>query len=226
MPARPLTPIRARQLGFTLAELAVVLVILAVLASVLLIPLRTQTEAQQRGEAAATLEDIKLALIGFAIINKRLPCPTTILGSATPGYGEEVVSALGSCETSASDAYLPWRTLGVPALDPWGRPWRYRVEHGFATTTQPIYNDTPADHLQVVDHAGANLTSSENRAVALVYSLGANGAADGANAVFESGSATYEAGEPTTTFDDMVLWIGRPGLIARLAEAGALTIKP
>ncbi len=211
--------------GFTLAELAIVLVILAVLASVLVIPLSSQLEARQRAEAEATLRDIRAALIGFAILNHRLPCPTTILSPSNPEHGKETTDA-GACTAASgsSDAILPWRTLGIPPLDPWGNHWRYRADRRFSEPNRtPITSTHPTlDDLRIYDHTGTALTASDETAVAIVFSLGANLAADGHNIAYENGSgAIYEAGEPTTTYDDMVIWIGRPLLIARMAEAGS-----
>jgi len=212
------------QRGFTLAEIAIVLVILAVLASAMLIPLGGQIEARQRAEAESSLNDIRAALIGFAILNGRLPCPTLDTDPSAAGYGKETVDATGTaCKSATSDGVLPWRTLGVAPQDPWNQYWRYRADARFSdpdktpiTTSHDVLDD-----LAVEAHDGTSLTASGNTAVALVYSLGANRSADGQNASYEAGSsAVYEAGEPTTTYDDMLTWFGRPLLIARMAEAG------
>lgn len=218
MPAR-----RRADAGFTLAEIAIVLVILAVLASVMLVPLGPRLEARQRAEAQATLEDVRAALIGFAIIHGRLPCPTT----STPPDGQESIAGT-QCSDPTDEAFLPWRDLGIPPRDPWGNPWHYRADHGFADpASSPLRTDQDTlQNLIVKDHWNIDLTvTGENTATAIVYSRGANGTPDGQNASYEVGTtAVYEAGEPTTTFDDMVIWMGRPLLIARLAEAGTLSL--
>lgn len=208
------------QAGFTLAEIAIVLVIITILASVFILPLGGQLEARQRAEARDTLEDIRAALIGYAIIHKRLPCPTVIIDVTDAAHGLEPASS-PPCAAATSDGFLPWRQLGIAPRDPWGNHWRYRVDAAFAVTIAPTTNT--GNNLVVRDHQGADLTlTSDNTAAFIVYSTGANLQAEGLNAVYESGTdATYEAGEPTTAFDDMVTWIGRPLLIARLAEAGA-----
>jgi prepilin-type N-terminal cleavage/methylation domain-containing protein len=210
------------QAGFTLAEIAIVLVILA---SALLIPLGGQIEARQRAEAEAALKDIRAALIGFAILNGRLPCPTIVVSSTLPGYGEESIdSASNTCAAGDDEAVLPWRTLGITPLDPWNQHWRYRPDRRFSDPSRtPIKTThTVLDDIAVEDHGAGKLTTDENTAVALAYSLGSNRTADGQNASYEAGAhAIYEAGEPTTTYDDMVMWFGRSLLIARMAEAGA-----
>jgi len=213
------------QLGFTLAEIAIVLVILAILASAMLIPLGSQMEARQRAEADSKLKDIRDVLVGFAILNKRLPCPTTVLAPSSAGYGEETInSATNTCASGAVEGVLPWRTLGIESTDPWNQRWRYRVDRRFSDPDKtPItMTHTVLDDITVEDHGGTTLTAVGNTAVALVYSSGGNRLADGQNSSIEVGAhAVYEAGEPTTTYDDMVLWFGRPFLTARLAEAGA-----
>lgn len=210
---------RSTQRGFTLAEIAIVLLIITILASMFLLPLGGQIEARQRAEARDALSDIETALVGYAIIHGRLPCPTLTVDLTDPMHGLEP-SASPPCTTGTSDGFLPWRQLGVSARDPWGNVWRYRVDGNFA---EPITSTTSnGQNIVVRDHDGADLTlTSDNTAVFIVYSVASNQTADGLNAAFESGgNPDYEAGEPTTTFDDMLIWMGRPMLIARLAEAG------
>ena len=225
---------RGAQSGFTLAELAIVLIIITVLAAALLVPVGGQIERRQREQTDTALERIEAALIGFAILNRRLPCPTNETDPTAAGYGEEDVNAAGQCVT-ATEGMLPWRTLGLVAHDAWGTPrsatadswaghWRYRVDGNFAAAP-PAPFVTPATNLanaiRVVDHGGQPLTATGAEAVALIYSTGADRIANGENATYEAGAtSTYEQGEPTTTFDDMVKWFGRPLLIARMAEAG------
>jgi len=226
MPAMTRTTRRPdTQHGFTLAEIAIVLVILAILASALLIPLGGQIEARQRAEAQVTLQDIREALIGFAILNKRLPCPTIVVSPSQPGYGEESIDgATNTCATGDDEGLLPWRTLGITPLDPWNQHWRYRADRRFSDPDKAPVTITHLvlDDIAVEDHGGGALTSGGNTAVALVYTYGANRSADGQNGSYEAGAhALYEAGEPTTAYDDMVMWFGRPLLIARMAEAGA-----
>ena len=55
--------------GFTLVELAVVLVIMAVLIGGMLVPLSAQRDIRNVSETQKQLSEIKEALLGFAIIN-------------------------------------------------------------------------------------------------------------------------------------------------------------
>lgn len=223
MPAR-----RTRTHGFTLAELAVVLLVIAVLTAGVAAPLGSRIEARDRQLSQDRLRDIQHALTGFAIVHGRLPCPSTQADPAHPDYGVEDVAPCNF----AIEGRLPWRTLAMPATDAWGSArhsasdpwdghWRYRVDPVFAGA--PIRADTaPSGTLHVRAHDGSNITVSASQAVAIIYSTGANRRADGLNAHYSAGSATYQAGEASADFDDLLVWMGRPLLIARLAQAGRL----
>lgn len=231
-PSRPVRKPRCprRQVaGFTLAELAVALVILGLLTGSMLVPLSARMAARDRQHTSDALHDIERALTGFAIIHGRLPCPSTEADPANPNYGlEDTVP----CDMTR-EGRLPWRTLGLKAHDAWGTPrraavddwaghWRYRVDAAFVTA--PVSADTaPVSNLQIRDNDGGAITTlSDSQAVAVVFSAGPNRRADGHNADYSASTPIYEAGEATADFDDLLLWIGRPLLIAHLAQAGRL----
>lgn len=214
--------------GFTLVELAMVLVILALLGGSLLVPLASRIEARDRQAALERLRDIQGALTGFAIIHGRLPCPSTEPDPASPAYGLED----GPPCNLAREGVLPWRSLAMPATDAWGRErrsaadewaghWRYRVDPAF--TTAPIGAATaPVANLQIRSHDGSRITTTDSQAVAIVYSTGPNRQPDGLNASYSAAAPSYQAGESTADFDDLIGWLGRPLLIARVAQAGRL----
>ena len=221
-----------KQQGFSLIELAIVLFIVALLLSGLLVPLTAQIEQQRRTETQKQLAEIQQALQGFAIINGRLPCPTTILNPATAGYGEEAAS----CSTNpAAEGYLPWKTLGVSEIDAWGSKrstatdpwtgyWRYRVDRFFASTFT-LTTGFSVDALTIRNNAGANITSTIERPIAVIFSTGKNVTADGQNNAstsFEATSGIYQSDVPGATFDDMLIWISRPQLFNRMVSAGKL----
>lgn len=218
-----------QQAGFTLTELAIVLVIVALLLGGMMVPLSTQRDLQKVNETNKMLSEIQEALLGFAAINGRLPCPDTDTDPAAAGYGLEEASCSADL---ASEGYLPWKTLGVSQTDAWGSArtaatdprngdWRYRVDRNFAQTIS-LTTSFSNDSLTVKNSAGNNLTSTTERPVAIVFSAGPNLVADENNASFEPQNGVYQAGERTPTFDDLVIWIGRPVLFNRLISAGKL----
>lgn len=112
--------------GFTLIELAVVVVLLGLLVAGALAPLGTQIELRDRRRTEAGLERIAAALYGFAMVHGRLPCPDAVNDGAEDRLGDS------ACVAQAG--LLPHTTLGVGARDAWGRPYRYHVT---AATTLP-----------------------------------------------------------------------------------------
>lgn len=133
------------QLGFTLAELAIVLVIVALLIGGMLIPLSAQRDLQSTKETERQLTEMNDALLGFAAGQGRLPCPATAISSgqesfctnATGACGAElfVAQAHGRC-TDFFNGFAPAATLGLSptnnqgfAIDAWGNQLRYAVSN-------------------------------------------------------------------------------------------------
>lgn len=156
-----MTSLRRAPGGFTLAELAVVLVIVGLLLGGLMAPLSAQMETKYRSDSEKRLSDIREALIGYALVNGRLPCPadrSIAATSTSPNLGFEVTTGTGSsltcaCSTPTSDiaassstpcddtthgsatGVVPWATLGLPETDSWGNRFTYRVTLQFARGT-------------------------------------------------------------------------------------------
>jgi prepilin-type N-terminal cleavage/methylation domain-containing protein len=218
-----------RASGFTLTELAVVLVIVALLMGGLLMPLSAQQEIENRQQTGKQLNTIREALIAFATINARLPCPD----GNNDGQEETTCSIDG-----AQDGQLPWRTLAIPASDAWGNPWRYRIERQYATYATLrglILKDGddcigatsafPDDCIDVQNNLNQRLNSNREHPVAIVYSTGPNQQPDGQNASYETGrlhSPNYQTDVPSPNFDDQLIWLTRGNLIAPLIAAGKL----
>lgn len=218
--------------GFTLVEMAMVLLIIGLLLGGLLPTISTQRELQRINETQKMLGEIREGLIGYALLNGRLPCPTTTSDPSNANYGQ----ADPSCSAApTTEGYIPWKSLGVPEFDSWGNPrsastdpwighWRYRVDRNFASTTSPITFTTvfSADALTIKNNAGTNVTTTTERPIAIVFSTGKDKAANGQNASFEASSGIYQSDVPTPTFDDIVVWLSRPLLFNRLVTAGKL----
>lgn len=232
--------------GFSLTELAIVLLIVALLVSGMLTPLSAQMDLRNSRDTKKQLDEIREALLGFAAVNSRLPCPDTDTDPTAVNYGIEEAS----CSADATaEGFLPWKTIGVREFDAWGAPWqnqalprqglwRYRIERQYAdaaTLRQRILmpgvstcNSTdpfPDDCLKIKNAAGVPLNADTERPIAIVFSVGANNQADGENARFEphkTGNPTYQASDRSANFDDMMVWISRPLLANRLIAAGRL----
>lgn len=117
--------------GFTLVEMAIVLLIVGLLLGGGLTVLTTQMEQQRVRDTQRLLDEVKEALIGFALANGRLPCPapaTAATGSALAGL-EPNPLVVGGCTNLAG--VLPWATLGVSESDAWGNRFTYRIAREF-----------------------------------------------------------------------------------------------
>lgn len=107
--------------GFTLLEMAVVMLIVAALSAATLPPLKVQIEARARRATEAELSLAIEALYGFALVHGRLPCPD----APTSGNGRE--NRLGLMACAAREGNLPHVDLGVTGHDAWGNRFRYRL---------------------------------------------------------------------------------------------------
>ena len=153
-----------KQQGFSLVEMAIVLVILGFVLGALLLPLRAQREQAAQIQTEYTLENAKQALLGYAQQQGRLPCPATNNGTATfpddtgnanPLGGTHNITppspAVPNC--AVQSGFFPAATLGIQptdaqgfALDAWNNRIRYAVtadnSSGFAAPRVPF---TPID---------------------------------------------------------------------------------
>jgi prepilin-type N-terminal cleavage/methylation domain-containing protein len=118
--------------GFTLIEITIVLLVVAILLGYTVAMFPVQQELRQYRQAEAEMNEIINQLVGFAQINGRLPCPDSIAGAPTDYDGIEDLAGV-SCDTFFG--FIPGRTLGIDGdydgdgrlLDPWGQPYRYAV---------------------------------------------------------------------------------------------------
>ena len=150
--------------GFSLVELAVVLVIVALLIASLVFPLSAQQDIRARQETEKMFSDIREALIGFAIANGRLPRPAISFAN-----GLERSTACDDDELEGEDdscaGFIPWATLGVQKLDGWNKLIRYSVSPTYANaaiTLTTVANRTVQTRDKdgtVMDLAGNNSVS-------------------------------------------------------------------
>jgi prepilin-type N-terminal cleavage/methylation domain-containing protein len=225
---------RAR--GFTLIEIAISLVIIALVLGMLVIPLATQFEQQRIAETRSQLEHVREALIGFTVANGRLPCPaipTTATGAAGAGTENRTGGACVGAGT-AVEGVLPWTALGVPETDPWGRRFTYRVTSAFADDpagTLSSFSLTDLGNLNVTNDGTNNIAAS---VPAVVVSHGKNGlGAYQPSGTQISGAAAHELenvdGDNTFVsrthapdFDDQLAWLSSHVLKSRMVAASRL----
>jgi prepilin-type N-terminal cleavage/methylation domain-containing protein len=212
--------IKRLQCGFTLVEMAIVLVIFGLLLATLLLPLQAQRNLVLQIETENTLNIARKALLGFAQTQGRLPCPATNNGTATfpDDTGNASPNVSGACAQQVG--FLPAVTLGIQptdaqgfALDGWNNRIRYAVTQvntagGAATpdftTTNEMANigiATLAPNLRVCGTStAANCTPAINligNAVVVIYSTGATGALGSVGQVDETENLNAAAGVDT-----------------------------
>lgn len=230
----------AAQNGFSLVEMAIVLVIVGFLLAGGLTIYSSQQNSQHIEDTQTLLDTAKEALIGYAASHAAadghpyLPCPDT-----TGDGQEDRTAATGDCVNT--DGNLPWVTLGLTETDSWGNRLRYHVE---ATGTPKFSNSlagmslTSTGAITINNAAGTALATS---IPAVILSHGKNGygaqnAAGGANQAPTGASelentntnATFISNTPVGTggtggeFDDIVTWLSPNVLFNRMLAAGKL----
>ena len=126
--------------GFTLAELAIVTVVMGLLLGSLLLTLSTQLDQRKRNETQVTLDLARDALIGYAIANGRLPCPAApdATGSEVPLGG----ATSGTPCTYSFNGFYPGTTVGISPVDAQGYlldAWNNRIRYVVTNTQSNLF---------------------------------------------------------------------------------------
>lgn len=142
--------IKKRQKGFTLIEIAIVLLIVSILLGYSVAMLPRQQELKQFKKADQEMNEIQQSIYAFAQVNGYLPCPAWYQASplqTSNGFEcrDANVTEDGNCDpdgvtdpTVQCDVwfgFVPGKTLGITGkysaqgllVDPWGNEYRYRV---------------------------------------------------------------------------------------------------
>lgn len=219
--------------GFSLLEMAVVMVVIGLLLGGLLMPLATQRDISTRKATQSQLDDALQALIGFAIINGRLPCPATATSN-----GESPAT----CTGNAQHGFVPTLTLGLTGpvdaqnrfLDSWHQPIRYSLTSAYSTQLSlPL----PTNGFRVCRNAACGAEPEDVLAQNLALVLVSTGK-DGAQATTSPDQLSnkkivnFDTPRSTTNdfvsktmaedFDDLVLWLSPNALALNLARTGSL----
>ena len=120
--------------GFTLIEMAIVLIVAGIVISIIASVLPSLIQSGKIRQANAGLERVDYTLQGYITATGRVPCPDTdgngeenrITGEPSPGAD--------TCTNYVGD--LPYKTLGLSSgNDIWGNPIKYAVYADLITTT-------------------------------------------------------------------------------------------
>ena len=222
---------QTKTFGFSLIEMAVVLVILGYLLSGLLPSLSTRYEASKINQAKSQLNEIKAALIGFTLANRRLPCPDI------DSDGNEDQTA-GDCTRAYGEP--PWSDLSTQRYDPWNQQFTYRVTPVFAQNNTPnglgcapppptltALLCTVEDITITSTNFGAGPATLNFVVPAILVSHGKPG---GTSSAFELENLDNDINFRKEVynniigneFDDIVVWISANILVAQLVDAGQL----
>ena len=236
-------------MGFSLIEMAMVLLIVGTLLGGVLVAVSQTTESSRRVAARNQLREIETALYGFAQIEGRLPCPATDISN-----GDEVRTNVGVCTNA--NGFVPSATLNLNGavnsdgllLDPWQNPFRYSV----ATTNTPNFADsesikeffgmgsqlTPTGMLKVCS-TSACTSQLATMLPALILSMGADWSSytsdnEQANAGnrstgstlgpynITSGATFVSAEYAEDQFDDQLVWLSPYVLFNKMISARKL----
>ena len=230
-----------------MVELAIVLVIVALLASGLMMGMTAQRTSAEYTDAQRQLDTIREALLGYAMANGYLPCPANpVLTSADATVGsEDRPNANAQCNRidpirNGIFGVIPWATLGLPETDPWGRRFTYYVNADFtkprpsgALASFTLNTVGNADIKNTVTPPPASIVIASSLP-AVIVSHGSNGlggwqtnggrlgGAAGNELQNASSTLTFVSQTPSDAFDDLVVWIVPTILNARMVAVGRL----
>lgn len=238
---------RFLQFGFSLVELTVVLVIVALLSGGLLLGLSAQRDIASNQEAQRQLDNIKEALLGFALTNGRLPCPAApTLANTNPSAGQEDRPNINTA-CNLTHGVLPWASLGLPETDPWGQRFTYfasdkftkpiispalasfTLETGLATAIPP--DNAGTANIKATAASGSNIASDLAAVIVSHGPLGAGAYTTNGDKLDVSAGDEVENANATLTFvsrtqssdfNDQVIWISPNQLKSRLVAVGKL----
>ncbi len=186
--------LRKHDRGFTLLELAVVLVIVSVLIGMAMTSGVAVIESARSQQTLSKITTIKQALYTYRATHNRLPCPASLtLLRASSNFGVEgpkgascwdatagnATASLKTSDASTVEGAVPVRTLGLPddmAFDGWGYRILYSVDVTFTAANGFLSSgpDTLCSKIQVLDGSGASGYRTQH-AIYLLLSHGSNG---------------------------------------------------
>ncbi|MEZ0186367.1 MAG: prepilin-type N-terminal cleavage/methylation domain-containing protein [Candidatus Reddybacter sp.] len=222
---KPITPKSFSQFGFSLLEMAIVLLVIGLLLGGALVPLSVQIEKRDRDTTRSQLLDMREALVGYALVNGRLPCPDS--------DGDGFMDIATTCNSDEGD--YPWADLGLGKEDAWGRAFSYRVSGDFADTTDGTgcatsptaglsFSLCSVADISVFDGAAGNAVAGE--VPAIIISHGKNWAITSSEDEAENTDNDSDmvdrvySSSASPTFDDLVVWVVPNILKSKMVSVG------
>ena len=237
------------QRGFTLIEMAIVLVIITILIGGLAMPLSAQIQARRVAETKKTLDEARDALLGYAMMTatnplgapqdfRYFPCPD-VTGD---GIEDRSGAACSSSVNFISYGWLPWVTLGTASQDAWGNRLRYAIVSQYANSDTGFFRKTPttSSFIQICTTRTCPSPLVASNAVFALISHGPNGwgalNVNGTTLALPSGGdeaqnlaqslpvvtrTPTQANAALGEFDDLVAWLPATELILRVCPTGS-----
>jgi len=190
--------------GFTLIEMAVVLVIVGIIISIVATVLPSLIKSSKIKKARSILEQVDYAIQGYVAANGRLP------------FADKGNSGEEDSETPTYFGNLPFLTLGLSSGDDaWGNRLKYGVNKDLTTTNAGnlgvALNTACSDNPVSPDKLHVNINGTLTHMVYVIVSGGskdedgAGGLFDGLNrfddAIFDDPNRIIESG----TYDDLMI---------------------
>ncbi|MEZ5525720.1 MAG: prepilin-type N-terminal cleavage/methylation domain-containing protein [Pseudomonadales bacterium] len=211
--------------GFTLVEIAIVMVIFGLIIGGLFGPMKTQLENLDRRETLDTIDNTRAAIIGFAIRNGRIPCPDTDNDGLENRVGANCSNARGTA---------PWATLGVSQVDAWKRPLTYRVDTRFADSADGTgcpdsnvpgisFEVCSNGDISVFDQNGGNLVASGIPAVLVSHGKNWSGPGDSDEQENTDNDTSFVfRSQVNDGYDDLIGWVNLNNLIGKMVATNKL----
>ncbi len=210
--------------GFSLLELALILVVLGVMMALGVGVLSSIVKNNKMRETESILEQVRKSLVGYVMSNGRLPCPDA------DGDGQEDSSS-GSCTCSWPNCFLPYVTLNVRSTDAYGRRLYYYVDDAFTTFTSLRGFCVHALYITSTLQVSSNSNCSSGYYIAaIIISAGrqdANGDGlrlDGENADTDS-CFVQESVPISNNYDDFAKELSSAWLLSRACDTNLRRLK-
>jgi prepilin-type N-terminal cleavage/methylation domain-containing protein len=201
--------------GFTLLEIAIVMVIIGILTGGGISLMKVLTERKARNATADYLQQVRTALVGFAVDNGRLPWADS--------------NGDGTADIGTARGTLPFLTLQLPPSDAYKKTLNYEINANLAVSRSGTCSALRAGlsgRPQMVDADGSAVAFS---VAAVLVSAGPMDA-DGSGNVFDdlttgaflgnnaTGTPAYLRHPPVQDFDDLTAYVGGSELSANTCE--------